>query len=115
MKVAIENKKTKLKRKIRAKINGTAERPRVSVFRSNRSVSVQFIDDVLQKTILSASDKTIKDAKTKMEKALKLGVILGQKACEKGIKRAVFDRSGYKYHGRIKNIAEGIRQGGLTI
>lgn len=103
-------------KKVRAKIRGTNKTPRVSVFRSNRHVFVQLIDDSAGKTILSSivkskSKSTIKG--TKAEIAFKIGETIAQKAKEKGIKKAVFDRGGYKYHGRVKALAEGLRKGGL--
>lgn len=103
-------------KKVRAKIRGTNKTPRVSVFRSNRHVFVQLIDDSEGKTILSSivkseSKSTMKGTKTEI--AFKIGETIAQKAKEKGIKKAVFDRGGYKYHGRVKALAEGLRKGGL--
>ena len=103
-------------KRVRAKIVGTKERPRVSVFKSNNYVFVQFIDDNLNKTILS--NKIISHKKTKIKGnktdiAKKIGEMLAEKAKEIGIREAIFDRGGFKYHGRIKAIAEGLRKGGL--
>jgi len=86
-------------KRIRAKISGTAERPRVAVFRSNRSLFIQAIDDTVGKTIASATS----------------GLEIAKKMSAAGIKSAVFDRGGYKYHGRVRQVAEEIRSGGITI
>lgn len=103
-------------KRVRSRIFGTAEIPRVSVFKSNRYVFTQFIDDTTGKTIISSKivsgpESKIKGSKTEI--ASKIGEILAEKAKEAGIKEAVFDRGGFKYHGRIKAIAEGLRKGGL--
>ena len=103
-------------RRVRAVIKGTAERPRVSVFKGNRHVFVQFIDDETGKTVLSnkiVSDSKSKIKGTKTDKATKIGEMLADKAKEAGISEAVFDRGSFKYHGRIKAVAEGLRKGGL--
>ncbi len=110
-------------RRVRAKVFGTAEKPRVSVFKSNRHVFVQFIDDSAHKTILSsavsvgvptkASGQSKSKLMTKTDKATKTGEMLAEKAKEAGIKEIIFDRGGFKYHGRVKAIAEGLRKGGL--
>jgi|SRR3989344_2338925 len=105
-------------KRVRARILGTAERPRVSVFKSNRHVFVQLIDDKSRETILSS--KIVSGIKsklkgTKIEKSEKVGEMLAEKAKEAGIKEAVFDRGGFKYHGRVKAIADGLRKGGLKI
>lgn len=102
-------------RRIRAKINGTSDRPRILVFRSNKHIYAELIDDVKNKTLASASDKSLKK-KAGMKKndlAKEVGKLLAKKASEIKIKEAVFDRRGYKFHGRIKNVAEGAREGGL--
>ncbi|HAP01914.1 MAG TPA: 50S ribosomal protein L18 [Bacteroidetes bacterium] len=107
--------RAKIHKKIRKKLAGTTERPRISVFRSNSEVYVQLIDDSQGHTILSTSTREYKDIKgTKVEQAKQIGIEIGKMAVDKGIKLAVFDRSGYLYHGRIKAIAEGAREGGLT-
>lgn len=92
-------------RRVRAIIKGTKERPRLSVFRSNKYIYAQLIDDAKGATLLSA--KGVKKA------ALKIGESLAKKALEKGIKKVVFDRGGYKYHGQVRALAEGARGGGL--
>lgn len=104
-------------KRVRAKILGTPERPRVSVFKSNRNVFVQFIDDTSGKTVLSSqvvSGKKSKIKGTKTDKSNKIGEMLAEKAKEKGIKEVVFDRGGFKYHGRIKAVADGLRKGGIN-
>lgn len=117
------NKKTekriRLKKKIRTKISGTAKCPRLSVFRSNNHMYAQIIDDLKNTTIVSSSDLSIKsiDSKkkdfTKGEKAKLIGQDIAKKAIEKGITNCVFDRNGFKYTGRVKDLAEGARSGGL--
>lgn len=102
--------------RVRARIYGTKDRLRVSVFKSNKHIFVQFIDDKAGKTILSSkivSGEKSKIRGTKTEKAEKIGEMLAEKAKEVGIKEAVFDRGGFKYHGRIKAVADGLRKGGL--
>lgn len=105
--------------KFRKKMKGTTERPRISVFRSLNQVYAQLIDDISGKTILSASSLSkdiqdeIKNTKGKIEKSKIVGKLLAKKAIEKGISTVIFDRSGYRYHGRIQAIADGAREGGL--
>ena len=105
----------KRRRRVRAKVTGSAERPRISVFRSNRGIQAQLIDDLAGAT-LAAVTWTESDLRSlkKMEQASKAGEVLAQRAKEKGIERAVFDRGGYQYHGRVKALAEGAREGGLA-
>jgi len=117
------NRRSKLQHKVmrhkrvRAKVYGTAEKPRVSVFKSNRNVFAQFIDDEAGKTVLSSKieegTKTKKTKINKTEKAMKIGETLAEQAKEAGIKEVVFDRGGFKYHGRIKAVADGLRKGGI--
>lgn len=102
--------------RVRAKIKGTAERPRVSVFKSNQHVFVQVIDDNAGKTILSSkitssSKSKIKDTKTEL--AGKIGEMLAEKIKAAGLSEIIFDRGGFKYHGRVKALAEGLRKGGI--
>ena len=100
----------------RAKIWGTAERPRLAVFRSNRFISAQLINDIEGKTLLTASSQKIgKISKGKTNAAREVGEIIAKKARELGIKTAVFDRRSYRYHGRVRALAEGARNGGLKI
>ena len=103
--------------KTRAKIFGTLSRPRLAVFRSNRYSYVQLIDDVKGVTLASASTKELVKAGHKKDKtttAQQLGALIGERAKEKGISQAVFDRRSYRYHGRVKAIAEGARKSGLA-
>ena len=108
-------RRLKRRRRVRAKVRGTAARPRLSVFRSNRGVSAQLIDDVAGRT-LAAVNWTEGDVKglAKMEQATRVGALLAERAKAAGIETAVFDRGGYQYHGRVKALAEGAREGGLT-
>lgn len=100
--------------RVRAKVSGTAEIPRLNVFRSNKGLFIQLIDDVAGKTIASVKDAEVKAAgKTKVEKAKEAGILIAKKAVEKNIKKAVFDRGGYKYQGRTQAVADGAREGGL--
>lgn len=103
--------------RIRKKISGTAERPRLAVYRSNKQIYVQVIDDLNRVTILSASSKEKEIASRtgvrKTEQANLVGKLLASKCKEKGIENVVFDRSGYKYHGRLKSLADAAREGGL--
>jgi len=107
-------KRLRRHRKIRAKIKGTAKVPRLCVFRSNKHIYGQLIDDEKRKILLSAKDLEVKKLpKTKVAIAYQVGKLLAQKAIEKNYKKVVFDRGGYKYHGRVKSLAEGAREGGL--
>ncbi|OGM11592.1 hypothetical protein A2Z22_02235 [Candidatus Woesebacteria bacterium RBG_16_34_12] len=131
------SKDIKKRRRIRSKISGTTKRPRISVFRSNKYIYAQLIDDVKRITLASANEKEIKAVKSdkkktllktqkqaeisekrnsghsKIDKAFQVGLLLSKKAKTKKISSAVFDRSGYKYHGRVKTLADGAREGGL--
>ena len=104
------------RRRVRAKITGTAERPRISVFRSNRGISAQLVDDIAGHT-LTAVQWTEADLRglPPMELAAKAGQVLGERAKAQGIETVVFDRGGYQYHGRVKAFADGIREAGLTL
>ncbi len=109
-------RRQKIRHRIRHKIAGTGEKPRLSVFRSNTEIYGQLIDDVTGKTIVSASsqDKDLKAQKvTKLEKSKLVGAAIARKATELGVSVVVFDRSGYLYHGRVKALADGAREGGL--
>ncbi len=110
-------RRARIKKRIRKKLFGTAERPRISVFRSNKHIYAQIIDDDLGHTLVSASTLEIPQEelknKTKVEQAELVGKLLADKALKKSIRTVVFDRSGYKYHGRVKALAEGARKGGL--
>lgn len=100
------------KARVRSKVFGTASRPRLSVFKSSMHIYGQLIDDEKQKTLVSASDLKIKTGK-KTELAEKVGIDLAKTALTKKIKKVIFDRNGFRYHGRVKALAEGARKGGL--
>ncbi|MDP7069585.1 MAG: 50S ribosomal protein L18 [Candidatus Peribacteraceae bacterium] len=101
------------KRRIRAQVSGTTERPRLTVHRSLATISVQLIDDTTGKTVAAASTKELK-AKCNLEGAAKLGAEIAKKAKAKKVDTIVFDRNSYKYHGRVKALADAAREGGLT-
>jgi large subunit ribosomal protein L18 len=107
-------KRLRRRRRVRAKIRGSAQRPRLSVYRSNRGVFAQLIDDDAGKTVASVS-WTEGDLKglARMEQAKKAGELLAKRAAESKVETCVFDRGGYQYHGRVKALAEGAREGGL--
>jgi large subunit ribosomal protein L18 len=101
-------------RRVRGKVAGTAERPRLAVFRSNRGIEAQLIDDAEAKTLAAASWLALKGFKgDKTEQATEVGKLLAQNAQKAGIESAVFDRGGYIFHGRVKALADGAREGGL--
>lgn len=111
-------RRTRIKMRIRKKISGTADVPRLAVFRSNKQIYAQIVDDLARITLLSASSREKEIAsrsagKNKTEQAKLVGELLASKCREKGIERVVFDRSGYKYHGRVKSLADSAREGGL--
>ena len=109
-------RRTKIRYRIRKKIEGNGAIPRLSVFRSNKEIYAQVIDDISGKTLVAAStlDKDLKKAKgNKTEIAVKVGALVGERAKKAGIETVVFDRSGYLYHGRVKALAEGARGAGL--
>ena len=113
----MKTNKTKLQRKMRisSNVRGTANKPRLSVFRSNSAIYAQLIDDTEGKTILGVSERYVESEKgTKTEKAKALGMLLAAKAKEKKIKQVIFDKGSYRYHGRVKAMAEGVREGGLV-
>lgn len=115
----LKKSRERSKVRIRKKITGTAERPRLTVYRSLSHIYAQLIDDAGNRTIVSASSlskeilEDIKNAKGKSAKSKKVGTLLGKKALENNISDVVFDRNGYRYHGRIKALAEGAREAGL--
>jgi large subunit ribosomal protein L18 len=113
--VTSPKRRLKRRRRVRAKVQGTAERPRISVFRSNRGLSAQLIDDDAGRT-LAAVNWTESDLRSlkPMEQAAKAGQLLAERAKAAGVDTVVFDRGGYQYHGRVKALAEGAREGGLT-
>lgn len=106
------DRKNKIKARIRGRISGTATRPRMTVFRSNKQIYVQLIDDLAGKTLVSTSSKGIEEG-TKIEIAAKVGEAIAKKALEAGINEVVFDRNGYLFHGRVKSLADAARKGGL--
>ncbi len=113
----IREKRLKIRRRIRGKISGTETQPRLSVFRSNKQIYAQIIDDNAGNTIVSASslekDIIAKKGITKTEQAKLVGESIAKKAIEKGITKIVFDRNGYLYHGRVKSLADAARENGL--
>ena len=115
MKLNKEQRRKRIHNRIRKKIKGTAACPRVSVFRSNKNIYAQIIDDIGGKTIVATSSKdgSISTEGTNIAIAAEVGKLLAQKATEAGISSVVFDRSGYLFHGRIKALADGAREGGL--
>lgn len=106
-------RRIKIKFRIRKSVNGTAERPRMSVFRSNKQIYVQIINDVTGTTLVSASSLG-HETMPKCEQAAKVGELIAKKAVEAGISKVVFDRNGYLYHGRVKELADAARKGGLN-
>ena len=109
-------RRLKRRRRVRAKVRGTAERPRISVFRSNRGIFAQLIDDDAGRT-LAAVQWTEADLRSlkPMEQAKRAGELLAQRAKDAGAETVIFDRGGYRYHGRVKALADGVREGGLTV
>ncbi len=109
-------KRKKVKMRIRKKISGTPTRPRLTVFRSNKEIYAQLIDDVAGKTLFAASSlekESAAEKLTKIETAKKIGQLIAERALSGGINEVVFDRNGYLYHGRVKAVAEGAREKGL--
>jgi large subunit ribosomal protein L18 len=111
-----EQRRLRRRRRVRAKVTGTAERPRISVRRSNRGIFAQLVDDVSGKTLVAVqwTEPELRDL-AKGEQSAKAGELLAQRAKAAGVESAVFDRGGYQYHGRVKAFAEGVREGGLTV
>ena len=105
-------RRTKIKYRVRNKVSGVAERPRMSVFRSNKQIYVQIINDQTGRTLAAASSLGL-EAMPKKEQAAKVGEMIAKKAIEAGITAVVFDRNGYLYHGRVKEVADAARNGGL--
>lgn len=108
-------RRTRIRQRIRKKVNGSADIPRLSVYRSNKEIYAQLIDDVSGKTLAAASslDKDISKEGTKSDVAKAVGAALAKKAIDAGMENCAFDRGGYLYHGRVKALAEGAREGGL--
>jgi large subunit ribosomal protein L18 len=113
--VTKQQQRLRRRRRVRAKVRGTAERPRLSVYRSNRGIFAQLVDDTSGRT-LAAVNWTESDLRglARMEQAKRSGEVLAQRASEAGVKSCVFDRGGYRYHGRVRALAEGAREGGLS-
>ncbi|WP_289159518.1 50S ribosomal protein L18 [uncultured Muribaculum sp.] len=105
-------RRNKIKTRIRGKVSGTAARPRMTVFRSNKQIYVQLVDDLEGKTLVAASSKGLEGG-TKTEIAAKVGKAAAEKALAAGITEVVFDRNGYLFHGRVKSLADAAREGGL--
>jgi large subunit ribosomal protein L18 len=107
-------RRLKRRRRVRAKVIGTAERPRIAVFRSNRGIFAQLIDDSAGRTIASAqwTEPELRSMKP-TDQATRIGALLAERAKAAGVETAVFDRGGYQYHGRVKALADGAREGGL--
>ncbi len=107
------NRRLRIKRGIRRKISGTAEKPRLSVFKSNKGIYAQLIDDINGHTLAFASSLELEVANTNVEVSKNVGKKLAEKATSNGIESVVFDRGGFLYHGNIKALADGAREGGL--
>ncbi|HLV51276.1 MAG TPA: 50S ribosomal protein L18 [Flavobacterium sp.] len=113
MAISKTEKRQKIKRRVRRNIFGTAERPRLSVYRSNKEIYAQLVDDNAGVTLASASSREAKAGGTKTEQSAAVGKLIAEKAKSKGVETVVFDRNGFVYHGRIKALADGAREGGL--
>ena len=107
------NERAKRHKRVRRKVVGTPERPRLNVFRSSKHIYAQIVDDVARATLAEASSLQISEELSGKEVAARVGQMIAERATKKNIKRIVFDRSGYLYHGRIQKLAEGAREGGL--
>ncbi|MCD6092370.1 MAG: 50S ribosomal protein L18 [Bacteroidales bacterium] len=113
-----EYRRQKIKMRIRKKVNGVADRPRMSVFRSNKQIYVQLVDDKSGHTLVAASsreEQIVTQKVTKIEQAALVGKLIASKAKDAGIEEVVFDRNGYLYHGRVKSLADAAREGGLKL
>jgi large subunit ribosomal protein L18 len=113
MKLTTSERRGRIKLRVRKKIKGTSERPRLSVFRSNKGIYCQIIDDLKGHTVAAASSKEAGVKGTKTEVATAVGKLIASRAQEANVMNVVFDRSGYLYHGRVKAVADGAREGGL--
>lgn len=114
--ISAPKKRLKRRRRVRAKVSGTAERPRISVFRSNRGIFAQLVDDDAGRTLAAVqwTEPELKGLK-RAEAAGRAGALLAERAKAAGVERAVFDRGGYQYHGHVKAFAEGVREGGIAV
>lgn len=117
MKVDKKARRNKIRRRIRSKVHGDAKRPRLSVYRSNKQIYAQLIDDLAGITLVSANSLQLDkdEGETKTDEAKRVGELIAERAEEANIKNVVFDRGGYLYHGRVKALAEGAREGGLKL
>ena len=106
-------KRNRIKRRVRGKISGSSELPRLSVYKSNKEIYAQLIDDKDGKTLASASSRSLKATGNKVEISAQVGKAIAEKAIAAGIEKIVFDRNGFVYHGRVKSLADGAREGGL--
>ena len=113
MSTTVRQARLRRHRRVRGRISGTAERPRLVVFRSNRGIEAQLVDDNTGKTVASASWLQARPAGNKRDQAAAVGTLLAQNAKKAGVDAAVFDRAGYLYHGRVKALADAAREGGL--
>ncbi len=112
-----ESRRLKRRRRVRAKVSGTAERPRISVFRSNRGVSAQLIDDVAGRTLAAVNwfEPELSKLTNKVDRTKRAGELLAERSKAAGVSEAVFDRGGYRYHGHVRAFAEAIREAGITV
>jgi large subunit ribosomal protein L18 len=111
-----EQRRLKRRRRVRAKVSGTATRPRISVFRSNRGISAQMVDDVSARTLAAVNwFEPDLSSLSKAERAKRAGELLAERAKAAGVAEAVFDRGGYQYHGHVRTFAEAIREAGITV
>ena len=108
------NKRIHRHKRVRSTVQGTSARPRLSVFRSNQAIYVQLIDDAVRKTLIAAHSREASSAKTKITQAAAVGRIIAEKAKKENITTVVFDRGGYRYHGRVKAVADAAREQGLV-
>ncbi len=108
-----ESRRNKIRARIRSRVTGTAQKPRLSVFRSNRFIYAQLIDDVTGVTLVASSSRALTEKVSKVDSSVLVGKTLAEKALAAGIAEVVFDRGGYLYHGRVKALADGAREAGL--
>jgi len=113
MSITKNDRRLRIRRGIRSKISGTAERPRLSVFKSNKAIYAQLIDDMSGHTLTAANSIELDVKNSKVEDSKSVGVKLAERAKASGIESIVFDRGGYQYHGKVKALADGVREGGL--
>ncbi len=111
--VTKDSRRNKIRARIRSRVAGTAQKPRLSVFRSNKFIYAQIIDDTTGRTLVASSSRSLTEKVAKTDSSVLVGKALAEKALAAGISEVVFDRGGYLYHGRVKALAEGAREGGL--